>query len=107
MKSILLHIYADSGLNSRLQAALDLARAFGGHITCLQATPFEDYLTADPLLVAVLPVQFSQKMEKRRLDFQARVEEGLKDEGVTWDCGESRDAWGKSKPLPAPARTRP
>lgn len=85
MKSILLHAYDDSGLESRLQAAFDLARSFGGHLTCLHATPFEDYLAADPLVVAVLPEEFSTKMEKRRLEFQARVEPRLRAEGVNWD----------------------
>jgi hypothetical protein len=48
VKSILLHVYDDTGFEGRLQAALDLARAFEGHITCLHATPLEDYLAADP-----------------------------------------------------------
>jgi nucleotide-binding universal stress UspA family protein len=85
MKSILLHIYDDSGLESRLQAAFDLARAFEGHITCLHATPFEDYLAADPLVVAALPEEFSGKMRRLRLALQARVEERLRTEGVSWD----------------------
>ena len=85
MKSILLHIYDDTGLESRLQAAFDLARCFGGHITCLHATPFEDYLATDPLVVAALPVEFSGKMERKRKELQARVEERLRSEGMLWE----------------------
>jgi nucleotide-binding universal stress UspA family protein len=85
MKSILLHIYDDIGLESRLQAAFDLARAFEGHLTCLHATPFEDYLTADPFVVAALPEEFSEKMKKRRLELQARVEARIKLENIQWD----------------------
>lgn len=85
MRSILLHIYDDEGLESRLQAAFDLARLFAGHITCLHAIPFEDYLVADPLVVAELPEDFSEKMRKRRLGLQARTEERLRSEGVNWD----------------------
>jgi nucleotide-binding universal stress UspA family protein len=85
MKSILLHIYDDSGLESRLQAAFDLARAFEGHVTCLHATPFEDYLATDPLVVATLPEEFSGKMRRLRLSLQERVETRLRTEGVSWD----------------------
>lgn len=85
MKSILLHIYEDSGLESRLSSALDLARAFGSHITCLHATPFEDYLAVDPFVAAALPEEFSRKMEKLRTELQHRVEERLRREAVSWD----------------------
>lgn len=85
MKSILLHIYDDTALESRLQAAFDLGRAFDGHITCLHATPLEDYLAVDPLVAARLPEEFSGKMRALRLDLQARIEERLRKEGVNWD----------------------
>ena len=85
MKSILLHVYDDTGLESRKQAAFDLARAFGGHITCLHSTPFEDYLRNDPLMATRLPVEVSRKMERLREELQTRVEERLRVEGVNWD----------------------
>lgn len=85
MKSILLHIYDDTGLEGRMQAAFDLARAFEGHITCLHSTPFEDYLRNDPLAAAYLPVEVSTKMQRLREAFQARIEERLRIEGVNWD----------------------
>ena len=85
MQSILLHIYDDAGLESRLQAALDLACAFEGHITCLHATPLEDYLAVDPLIAAALPEEFSDKMRDLRLALQRRVEERLQREGARWD----------------------
>jgi nucleotide-binding universal stress UspA family protein len=85
MKSILLHIYDDTALEGRMQAAFDLARAFGGHLTCVHATPYEDYLAADPLVVAVLPEEFSKKMERRRLELQGRVEARIREEGFYWD----------------------
>jgi len=85
MKSILLHIYDDIGLDGRVQAAVDVARAFEGHITCLHATPLEDYLAVDPLVAARLPEEFSGKMEKLNLDLQARIEERLRREGASWD----------------------
>jgi hypothetical protein len=39
MKSVLLYANQDAGLEARLQAALDIARTFEGHLTCLQVTP--------------------------------------------------------------------
>lgn len=99
MKSILLHIYDDTGLESRLQAAFDLARAFDGHITCLHSTPFEDYLQNDPLAAAYLPVDVSEKMKALREALQARVEERLRAEGVSWD-------WVHRDELPASSLAR-
>jgi nucleotide-binding universal stress UspA family protein len=85
MKSILLHVYEDTGFESRLQAALAVARSFEGHITCLHATPFEDYLDADPWVAARLPEEFSDKMKEMREELQARIEARLAVEGVAWD----------------------
>jgi nucleotide-binding universal stress UspA family protein len=85
MKSILLHIYDDDGLEARLQAAFDMARAFGSHIICLHATPYEDYLATDPLVAIPLPEEFSEKMRKLRLELQDRIEVRLRTEGVSWD----------------------
>lgn len=39
MRSILLHIRDDDCLEARLQVAIDLARGFDGHLTCVQALP--------------------------------------------------------------------
>lgn len=40
MKNILLLVHRDRGQEARLQAALDLTRALGGHLACLDVTPF-------------------------------------------------------------------
>jgi nucleotide-binding universal stress UspA family protein len=85
VKSILVHIYDDVALPSRLGAAFDLARGFDAHLTCLHATPFEDYLATDPLVALELPEEFSTKMTRRREALQARVEERLRAEGMNWD----------------------
>lgn len=91
MRSILFHVYDDAGLDGRVLAAIDLARAFSGHITCLHATPFEDYLRTDPWVAARLPEEFSAKMEKARLELQARVEKRLRQEDVQWDWVHQND----------------
>lgn len=85
MKSILVHIRDDDGLESRLQAAFDLARCFGGHITCLHATPFRHYLVADPVAAAALPQAFSWRIEQNREELQLRVESRFMAEGMQWE----------------------
>ena len=47
MKSILLHVQDDPSLDRRLDAALALARACGGHLGCLHVTPVEAYVAMD------------------------------------------------------------
>ena len=85
MKSILLHVHDDNAMMARLEAAFGLARAFGGHITCLHATPYEEYLVTDPLVVAALPEEFSGKMARLRREIQERLESRIAAEGVAWD----------------------
>ena len=61
MKNILLLVHPDPGQESRFQAALDLTRAVGGHLTCLEAAapppvllePL-DVVPADAAVVAAL-----------------------------------------------------
>jgi nucleotide-binding universal stress UspA family protein len=78
MQSILLHAYDDLGFWSRLHAACDLAQATGGQITCVHATPLEDYLSSDPITVALLGRDFSRKLDDRHAAFRDRVEKKLK-----------------------------
>lgn len=85
MKSILLHVDQDNGFEARLAGALDLARAFEGHITCLHATPLQDYLIVDPFFASALPQDFSDQIEALRTEVQGRVEERLRKEGASWD----------------------
>src|SRR5690349_19500287 len=85
MISILLHVYEDSGLGGRLTAACSLAQLIDGHVTCLHAEPFADYLTADPLAAAILPGEFANKILRRRAALQQRVEGELRLHHVSWD----------------------
>jgi len=53
MKNILLLVHDDDGQEARLQTALDLARSLGGHLTCLDVTPY-------PVLAGDLYVGFGE-----------------------------------------------
>ena len=48
MKSILLYANEDAALDSRLEAALDLAEADEGHLTCVQVAPYDSFVMGDP-----------------------------------------------------------
>ena len=85
MKTILLHAYDDTGLEARLQADFDLARAIEGQVTCVHATPFEDYLEVDPWVAARLPEEFSEKMQRLNQMFREQIEARLRVEGISWD----------------------
>lgn len=83
MKSILLHIANDRAMPARLQAALDLARASGGHITCLQAISYEVFAPGDfygSAMAAAMPI-IKEAAEKLR----AELEADLAREDVSWD----------------------
>lgn len=83
MKSILLHINDDDGLEARMQAALDLARAFDGHITCLQAVTYEIFAPGDfygSAMAAAMPVIRENAEELRR-----KVEADLANEDASWE----------------------
>jgi len=83
MKSILLHIDHDEAMEARLQVALDLARAKGGHITCLQPVNYEIFAPGDfygSAMAATLPM-IRENAEKLR----NQIEEDLKNEDVSWD----------------------
>lgn len=48
MKTILVQVESGPAGDARMQCAIDVARAFDGHLTCLQVTPFDAYVLSDP-----------------------------------------------------------
>ena len=87
MKNILLLIHDDQGQESRLQAALDVTRALGGHLECL------DVLTL-PLIVSGYYSSGSEAVmiaaeRERDTANRASLESRLAKEDVTWSMGET------------------
>ncbi len=85
MKTILLHIADDNGMNSRLQVALDIARAQEAHLTCLQPTS-----QFQPMIFAPMGGQYVADFsmsDLRELEsaHRAKIEERLKSEDVQWN----------------------
>jgi nucleotide-binding universal stress UspA family protein len=85
MKSLLLHIQDDTGLESRLQAALALARAHNSHLTCLHVTPISLYMVADGTAGVYMMPNFIENLDLMEKKVRARVERHLANEDVSWD----------------------
>jgi len=85
MKTIMVHINADSGQDARLAAALALVRAFEGHLLCVQVINVSRYVIAEPYvgMTALGPVY--DVLQKENEADRVRIEARLNTEGVSWD----------------------
>lgn len=83
MRSFLLHAQDDAGFEGRLQVALDLTRAFDGHLTVFQAVPFAMIVPTDPYGVTMADVSEAAKAKAK--EFRERIEQRLGAEDVRWD----------------------
>ena len=83
MKSILLHVDGDQCMEARLQVAMDLARASGGHITCLQAVSYEVFAPGDfygSAMAAAMP-----RIKEAAEELRSKIEADLANEDVAWE----------------------
>lgn len=84
MKNVLLLVHDDAGQEARLQVALDLTRAFQGHLTCLDGMRYP--ITAggfDPMAEAAL----LEREREREQAHSRRIAERLAGEDVSWTMG--------------------
>ena len=80
MKSLLLNVNPDPGQDSRLAAAVSLAKSLGGHITCLQSlTP--PLSVGDP---AVVTPDVVEALEEGAAELQEDVEARLDEAEIEW-----------------------
>ena len=82
MKNILLLVHDDAGQESRLQAALDLTRALGGHLDCLSAVPMPVVVGPAGGDGVVMLVDAEREEEAAN---KARIEPRLAAEDVNWN----------------------
>ena len=83
MKAILFNAHSDEGHSRRLDVVLDLVRAFDGHLTLLNAVPYETAASADPYgaaFAAMVPVWREEARKLREV-----TEKDLANEDVPWD----------------------
>ena len=84
MKTILLHIADDNGMESRLQVALDIAPAQEAHLTCLHPTSHFTPLPYPPLAGQFLAdIHFSEWQDMERAH-REKIEARLNQEDVPW-----------------------
>lgn len=92
MRSIVLHIHDDDCFEARFQTALDLAKAYDGHIDCVQPIPFD--LTAPGDIYGMGAAEMAPIVREAADKFQQKVEARLAAEGVTWTWTQDFDAAG-------------
>lgn len=85
MKSVLLNANADPGWESRFQVALDVARAFDSHLSCLQVLPYELYVAIDAFGPAYASTDLYDSVHEAARQHQGEVEARLRRENVAWD----------------------
>lgn len=85
MKAILVHIDSDEGQGARLRAAIDLARAYGGHVCCLQVTPYAAVTMVDPFTGAVAMPELVEALREQSAAQRTAIEPQLRRAGIAWD----------------------
>jgi len=85
MKSILLHAQTDESLESRIEAGLSLARASGGHLSCLHVTPAEAFVAFDGFGGVFVMSDVMKAVDEQERELRLRVERQLAGEDVSWD----------------------
>lgn len=85
MKSILLPAANDDFMESRLQVALDIVRRFDGHLTLVQAQPYQAYMSVDMFggthFMAQAFTASAEMLTKTREELDKRLDS----EGISWD----------------------
>lgn len=85
MKSIMVHAGGDAAFESRLQAGLDLARRFHGHVSLILPRPTQDYVAFDMFGGAHFIAEAFDAAETERGKLCARIDARLQAEDVPWD----------------------
>lgn len=88
MKSILLYVHDDTGLESRLQMALGVARTHGGHIECITCKPLTALMLSDPFGSAFMVPEALQAVEAAAAQAGTMIETRMKREEVPWSLME-------------------
>ncbi|NVD26899.1 universal stress protein [Parasphingorhabdus flavimaris] len=88
MKSVLLYIADDAGLEARLQAALDLTRSLGGHLHCLHANPYNAQLAVAGVTGISVMADIREMSRELSSELRDKIEKRLADEDVSWDYRE-------------------
>jgi nucleotide-binding universal stress UspA family protein len=99
MRSILVNVDRRPGMEARLESALSLARAFGGHVTLLVDTPVARYVSMDPMGGSFVASEALRQAMDDDLAYAATLEARLVREDVPFDIVRS-----EAEPVDALAR---
>jgi nucleotide-binding universal stress UspA family protein len=83
-KSILFNVHDDDSLETRLQAALSLARACGAHLQLLHVVPIDAYNAIDTYGGAYISGQIVEALEEQADKLRVHIEDHLAKEDLSW-----------------------
>lgn len=89
MKSVLLHVQDDDCLEARLQAALAIVRASGGHLHCFHVMPVGLYPDGFGISTGFILGDVLEHAEEQEAALRQRLEEQLGSEDVAWSYEKS------------------
>jgi nucleotide-binding universal stress UspA family protein len=84
MRAILVHAGHDSNCDSRIETALNVARATGGHVTLHINTPITAYVTMDPFGGSHVLSDIMNQVRERAAALAERLEIRLAREDIPW-----------------------
>jgi nucleotide-binding universal stress UspA family protein len=86
MKTVLLHVNRDAGQDSRLAAAIDLARDHKGLLICLQPTSWNSYVfIGDPYGASQISPEALQLIRDAENEDRNMIENRLAQAGIDWE----------------------
>lgn len=85
IKSILVHVQNDRTRDSRLEAALALARSCEAHLTCLHVTPIEAYVAFDNFGGIFVMEDVIKTIDEEASRISDELQAKLRGEDVSWD----------------------
>lgn len=83
MKNVLLVVHDDDGQAARLEAALDLTRSLGGHLSCLDVIRVPEFVRDYVDTAAGLNLELDERDRAKRN--RERLQDRLQREDVNWD----------------------
>jgi len=89
MRNILLLVHHDDGQEARLQAALDITRALGGHLVCLDVTPYP--VIAGDVFMGYGEATVVVDEREREAQNKAALTDRLSREDVSWSWTDVMD----------------
>lgn len=85
MKEILLHVQQDDRQSACIRAAIDLARAFDAHLTCIHVTPYSSFIAADPFGGVYDFSEAIGVLQQQEAETREQIAQAMGEAGIAWD----------------------